>query len=210
MKPILLAISAVAAAAASGCANIERSRDLANPKVPVEVTARQVCSNCHGIDGNSISPNFPRLAGQPKQYLINELKGFHARERSDQAGMDYMWGMTRSLTPEQIDGLADYFSQQPAKPIPAVDAQRAEAGRLIYENGVPEKETAPCKICHGAQGQGLQGIPRLASQHQEYLVKELKEFKDSNGRPGTPMTQITHNMSAEEMMNVAVYLQAMP
>jgi cytochrome c553 len=212
MKPILVAISVAMATVGSGCTNLQRSRDLANPKVPPKVTAMQVCSNCHGIDGNSISPNFPRLAGQTKPYLINELNGFHVRHRSDQAGMDYMWGMARSLTPEQIDGLADYFSGQTARPIPVrgKDAQRAELGRLIYEKGIPEEETPACGICHGPQGQGLQAIPRVASQHREYLFKELYEFKELNGRPGTPMTPITHNMSLDDMHAVAIYLEALP
>ena len=213
MKPFLLAISvALAAAAAPGCANLARSRDLGNPKVPPKVTAMQVCSNCHGIDGNSISPNFPRLAGQPKAYLVNELNGFHARHRADQAGMDYMWGIAHNLTPEQIDGLADYFSGQKGKAIAARgrDAQRAEVGRQIYEKGLPEKETPPCGICHGKNGEGLQAIPRLASQHSHYILKELEEFKETDARPGTPMKQVSHKMSPEEMQNVAVYVQSLP
>ena len=57
----------------SGCSNLERSRDLANPAVAPAVTAVQVCSICHGIDGNSVSPNFPRLAAQPAGYLVAQL-----------------------------------------------------------------------------------------------------------------------------------------
>jgi cytochrome c553 len=213
MKPFLLAISvAVAAAVASGCANLSRSRDLGNPKVPPKVTAMQVCSNCHGIDGNSISPNFPRLAGQPKAYIVNELKGFQARHRSDQAGQDYMWGMAHNLTPEQIDGLAGYFSGQKGRPIPAQgkDVQRAEFGREIYEKGLPQRETPACGICHGKNGEGLQAIPRLASQHSWYVVKELKEYQETDARPGTPMKQVSHKMSPEEMQSVAIYVQSLP
>ena len=172
----------------------------------------QVCSNCHGIDGNSISPNFPRLAGQPKEYLVNELNNFRIHHRSDQSAVDYMWGLTGSFTPEQIAGLADYFSGHVAKPIPFAerDAQRAERGRQIYEQGIPERETPPCGACHGPQGQGLQAIPRLASQHADYAVKSSAEFKDTEGRPGTPMKQITHQMSPDDMYDVAIYLQALP
>ncbi len=65
MKKILVTLAVELAAASSGCSNLERSRDLANPNVPATVTAVQVCSTCHGVDGNSISPNFPRIAGQP-------------------------------------------------------------------------------------------------------------------------------------------------
>ena len=59
MNKTLLALAAGLAVIGSGCSNLERSRDLANPNVPPAVTAVQVCSICHGIDGNSVSPNFP-------------------------------------------------------------------------------------------------------------------------------------------------------
>ncbi|HCE09363.1 MAG TPA: cytochrome c4, partial [Oxalobacteraceae bacterium] len=65
-KHILLALTV--GVIAVGCANIERSRDLANPAVPGSVIALQVCSDCHGVDGNATSPAFPRLAGQQAVY----------------------------------------------------------------------------------------------------------------------------------------------
>ncbi|MEO8397909.1 MAG: c-type cytochrome [Chloroflexota bacterium] len=49
---------------------------MSNPVVPAAVIAQQVCSNCHGADGNAESPNFPNLAGQQKPYPIAQLKGF--------------------------------------------------------------------------------------------------------------------------------------
>ncbi len=210
MKLVLPAISVTLAVSASGCANLERSRDLANPKVPPTVTGMQVCSNCHGVDGNSVSPNFPRLANQPKEYLANELRNFKTHNRSNLMDADYMWGMSKNLTPEQIDGLAEYFSKQTAKPIPARDAQRAELGRKIFEQGIPEKKVPPCEACHGPRAQGFGSMPRLASQHMAYLVREMHEFKETEGRAGTPMTSITHLLDPRDMETVAIYLQGLP
>jgi cytochrome c553 len=195
---------------ASACTNLERSRDLANPQVPPEVTAMQVCSNCHGIDGNSVSPNFPRLAGQQESYVIAQLEGFRSHQRSDPAGYEYMWGVSRSLTDAQIKGLAEYFSRQMPQANAAVPAKQIEAGKEIFEKGIPEKETAPCMACHGTNAEGLGAFPRLAGQHQDYLVKQLHVFQETEGRPGTPMKQITHLLSHEDMVNVAGYLQAFP
>ena len=49
------------------CANPERSRDLANPAIAAVTIAQQVCSDCHGVTGNAVSPNFPNLAvGAPR------------------------------------------------------------------------------------------------------------------------------------------------
>jgi cytochrome c553 len=210
MKVTDLVWLAVLGICAAGCTNLERSRDLGNPDVPPVVTAQQVCSNCHYVDGNSVSPNFPRLAAQPKGYLVAQLENFRSHRRSDPAGYEFMWGLTRSLTDQQIEGLAEYFSAQTAKPNAAVDPALLPLGKQIFEQGVPAKATPPCIACHGPRGQGLASFPRLAYQHHDYLMKQLHVFQETEGRPGTPMKQVTHQMSDEEIDAVAAYLQAFP
>lgn len=210
MKNVSLLPVLVVVAAASGCSNIERSRDLANPNVPPAVTAVQVCSICHGVDGNSVSPNFPRLAGQQQAYLVAQLENFRGHGRADPAGFEYMWGLSHHLTDDQIKGLAEYFAKQVPQPNAAVDEKLMTAGREIYEKGVPDKEALPCSSCHGAKAEGLATFPRLAYQHQDYMIKQLEVFKKTDERPNTPMTPITHMLSSEEMEAVAGYLQAFP
>ena len=123
MKTRNLIVVAVLAAVASGCANLPRSRDVANPAVEGKVLAQQVCSMCHGLDGNSISPAYPRLAGQQPGYLTSQLKNFRAHDRMDPAGAEYMWGLSHNLSDKQIDELAAYFAKQVPKvpPAPAAD-----------------------------------------------------------------------------------------
>lgn len=204
---LVLALAAVGAA----CTNLERSRDLANPNVSPAVTAVQVCSNCHGVDGNSVSPNFPRLAGQQQAYIVAQLENFRSHQRSDPPGFIYMWGISHNLTDGQIKGLADYFAKQLPLPNDAKgDAQQMAAGKVVYENGIPAKEVPPCIACHGAKAEGLASFPRLANQHQDYLVKQLHVFQETEGRPGTPMKQVTHLLTPQEMEAVASYLQAFP
>ena len=210
MKKILLTLAVGLAAASSGCANLERSRDLANPNVPPAVTAVQVCSTCHDIDGNSVSPNFPRLAAQQPAYLIAQMENFRGQHRSDPAGFEYMWGLSHHLTDDQIKGLAEYFSKQVATANAPVDAKLVAAGKEIFEKGLPEKEAPPCMACHGPQAQGLASFPRLANQHQDYLMKQLQVFQRTDQRPNTPMTQIAHLISHEEMEAVTGYLQSLP
>lgn len=192
----------------AGCSNLERSRDPGNPKVAANVIAVQVCSNCHAIDGNSVSPNFPRLAAQQSAYFIAQMNGFRSQGRSDPAGFEYMWGLSHKLTDEQIAGLADYFAKQVPQVNAAVDAAQMTLGKNIFEQGVAAKDVPPCLACHGAQGQGQGGFPRLAGQHQDYLVKQLQVFERNDERPNTPMTQIAHALSHEQMEAVAGYLQA--
>ncbi|MCX7173551.1 MAG: c-type cytochrome [Proteobacteria bacterium] len=197
-------------ATASACSNIERSRDLANPNVPPAVTAMQVCSICHGMDGNSGSPNFPRLAGQQAAYLVAQLEHFRSQQRSDPPGPEYMWGISHHLTDGQIKGLAEYFAKQVPLPNAPVDAHLMAAGKSIYDNGVPEQNVIPCAACHGPKAQGIEAFPRLAHQHADYIVKQLNIFQNTQGRPGTPMENIVHPLTGENKEAVAAYLQAFP
>ncbi len=210
MKKIQLSLAVGLAAMAAGCANLERSRDLANPNVPPAVTAAQVCSICHGLDGNSVSPNFPRLAAQQSDYLVAQLKNFRSHERADPPGFVYMWGLSRHLTDDQIKGLAEYFAGQVATPNAAVDAQQAAIGKEIFEKGVPQQNVIACASCHGPKGQGVGAFPRLANQHADYIVKQLDIFQNTQGRPGTPMESITHPLTGENKAAVAAYLQGFP
>ena len=210
MKGIAVLTCMAALAMAAACSNLERSRDLANPDVPPAVTAVQVCSNCHGLDGNSVSPNFPRLAGQQATYIVSQLENFRSHGRSDPAGFEYMWGLSHNLSDAQINGLAEYFAKQLPSANAAVDPDLMSVGRDIYDNGVPSKEAPPCMACHGPRGEGVANFPRLSGQHQDYMIKQLQVFQRTEGRPNTPMTQITHLLSEEDMEAVAGYLQAFP
>ena len=196
----------------AGCTNLERSRDLANPNVAAVVTARQVCSNCHGWDGNSTSPNFPRLAGQQAAYITSQLTNFRSHQRLDPAGSEYMWGLSRHLSDEQINALGDYYAAQTPRRAASVstDPQLRAAGKRIYENGVPEQNVIPCMSCHGPKGQGMVAFPRLAYQHADYIVKQLDVFQNTQGRPGTPMEFVVHPLTGENKRAIAAYLEAFP
>ncbi len=196
----------------TGCTNIEHSRNLANPKVSGTTLAQQVCALCHGVDGRSTSPNFPNLAAQQPTYFISQMKEFRNHSRMDPAGFEYMWGLSRSLTDEQITSLADYYAAQaPASPGPAGTAAALARGKLVFENGVPDKNVIACIACHGAQAQGNAQFPRLAHQHADYIIKQLTVFQRTDERPeGALMKTVAHDLTAENMRDVAAYLQALP
>jgi len=87
-----------------------------------------VCGTCHGVDGNSTNPMFPRLAGQHAWYIEQQLKEFRDHKRGDPYAVGYMYGMASQLSNATIDALAKYFSHQktgPGKPHPAAEAPRA-------------------------------------------------------------------------------------
>ena len=211
MRTSTLALLVTAVSLAAGCANPTRSRDLGNPSVTATTLAQQVCSNCHGLTGNAVSPNFPNLAGQVEALSIAQLNGFKSHGRQDPAGFEYMWGLSRSLTDDQIKGLAAYYAaQKPTQqPVEGAAAQM-EAGKAIFQNGLSAKNVPACASCHGAEGRGNAPFPRIAGQHADYLIKQLIVFQRTDERPeGSIMKTVAHELTRQDIENVAAYVQAM-
>jgi len=210
MKNTYLLLAVLGAALLAGCANPTRSRDLANAGVTAETLAQQVCSNCHGANGNSVSPNFPNLAGQTKPYLAAQLRGFKERTRRDPAAVAYMWGLARSLTDAQIESLAAYYAALPARVQPAAAAVASvDAGREIYAHGVSGSTAPACASCHGADGQGTEAAPRIAGQHATYVARQLVIYRDTDERPdGAPMKAACGALGAQDIRDVAAFVQS--
>jgi cytochrome c553 len=211
MKTAILSLLAIGVAAA-GCANLPRSRDLGNPAVSGQTLAEQVCSNCHGVTGTATSPNFPNLAGQQKEYLTAQLQELKKHSRRDPAGFEYIRGITRNLTDKQIDEISSYFASQQLRPQSNENkAEAIAAGKPIFTGGIPDKSIPACGTCHGPEGLGNGKFPRLAGQHADYLVKQLTVFQRTDERPeGSIMKTVAHELTRENITNVAAYLQALP
>lgn len=212
MKTATITAVLALAAISAGCSTApERSRNLADHSVPGKTLAQQVCSNCHGVDGNSVSPNFPKLAAQQQDYVVAQLKGFRSHRRADPEGFEYMWGISRSLSDAQIEELAKYFSAQKSVSPGPGDPKLIAEGRKIFDSGLPKQGVPPCSTCHGDHGQGNGQFPRVAYQHSDYVIKQLTVFQRTNERPdGVAMKAITHSLSDKNMEAVAAYLQQMP
>jgi cytochrome c553 len=133
------------------------------------------CSACHGADGNSIAPTFPKLAGQNERYLLKQLKDFKSHSRIDAL----MAGIVAPLSEADMADLATYFSTQKiSKGVPVSDTLFT-LGQTIYRGGKKEAGVTACIACHGPQGKGVPsaGFPALASQHSIYISKQLKLFR---------------------------------
>jgi len=171
--------------------------------------AIHVCNACHGEDGNSKLPTFPKLAGQPAFYLAEQLRAFRSQTRADSSPQAYMWGISALLDENTIAGLADYYATktpiagQPGK------AEQMEKGRRIFSEGIPARNVMACKQCHGERGEGASVFPRIAGQHADYIVKQLNEFSTKLRPHGVIMAErVVKNMTPEDMRAVATYLQA--
>jgi cytochrome c553 len=168
------------------------------------------CSKCHGATGLSISPIFPNLAGQQTSYIDAQLKLFRQRGRSDPHARAFMWGIARGLSDDQIGALAQYFaSQSPARGTVSSNPTLAGKGKAIYENGVPERGVIACVTCHGpnAEGQGDNAFPRLAGQHRDYLMLQLRQFHALR-RENPVMQGVTAKITDDEIAAVAEYLSS--
>lgn len=192
-----------------GCAPLERSRAIGSDEVPALTLAQQVCSSCHGVTGNSISPAFPKLAGQQHDYLVTQLAEFKSHNRSDPNGTRYMWGFAR-LSAAQAEGLATYFSRQRASVGPAGPPEQVAEGARLFHEGVPQSGVPMCSTCHGPYAEGNGSFPRLAGQHADYLAKQLMIFRSTDQRPaGVAMKQIAHDLNDRQILALSAYLQGL-
>ncbi len=208
MKTTTLTLVLALAAINAGCTTENTSRNLGDPSVHGKTLAEQVCSDCHGVTGDSINPTFPRLAGQQKGYLISELKEFRGHNRLDPEGFEYMWGISRSLTDAQIKELATYYSGQKPGADKSENTKLESEGKVIFNSGIPGEGVPACMACHGAEGAGSAQFPRIAGQHADYIIKQLNVFHRSSEEraDATAMKMVAHNLKPEEIKAVAAYV----
>lgn len=167
--------------------------------------AADVCSSCHGPQGRSVSPVFPRLAGEPKEYIAAQLEAFRKQARGDPLAQAYMWGMASQLSDSMINSLAAYYASQQPVSGKAGDPTLMAEGEKIFTKGILSEGVPACSSCHGANAQGVGAFPRLGGQHVEYLIAQLQGFK-SGVRANAPIMQgMVRKMTPEQMTAAATY-----
>lgn len=159
-----------------------------------------VCKVCHGIDGESSSAIYPRLAGQNASYISKQLADFKAGRR-----MGTMNDIAASLTDEDMVLLGEYFSSKPVQAHRASNPDLAAVGKYIYFNGNQWSGVAACSSCHGEDGAGTEELPRIAGQHMRYLLIQLRDFSTQE-RPSPVMGSIASKLTELEVEAVARYL----
>ena len=166
------------------------------------------CGGCHGAQGASIVPKFPNLAAQPANYLAAQLKAFRSRSRGDPDALGFMWGMAASLDDSQIDALAQYYSAKRAPTGASGDAALRARGKTLYEHGLASGNVPPCGACHGSSGEGKEEFPRLAGQHAEYFMNQMRSFK-ANSRRTDPMRLFASALNTPDLEALAAYVQSL-
>lgn len=171
--------------------------------------AVHVCATCHGDFGRSTDSRFPTLAGQAREYTIRQLKDFRDKSRAETDVQAYMYGVSALLTDGAIEGLADYYSKQEPRPGRAGSPALMNQGKAIFEKGLPALGVRACASCHGDKAEGQTGFPRLAGQHADYIVRQLKVFKTPLRPHGVIMKNEVRAMNEAQMKAVAAYLQSL-
>lgn len=164
------------------------------------------CFLCHGMQGESATELFPRLAAQDAAYIAKQLANFKSGERKSEV----MPRMVTALTPQDMGALGLYFSLQKSPPHPATDTQLAARGMVIYKRGGGATEVAACAGCHGERGHGSERLPRLAGQVADYVAAQLRNFgRRVRTNDNAVMHTIAAKMTEAEIRAVAEYLSGL-
>jgi cytochrome c553 len=149
------------------------------------------CVGCHGAKGHSSNPQVPNLAAQHSGYFVSQLAAFKGGIRKN----PMMQSMAANLSDEDMQNLGAYFSSLPAVKAGG-DAALAKSGQA---------KAGMCLGCHGSNAEGRGQFPRLAGQNPEYLLQQLKNFKDGSRTSG-PMQGVAGSLSEDDMKAIAAYL----
>ena len=160
----------------------------------------EACVACHGPDGNSVVPLFPILAGQTSRYLYLELRDFKEGRRTD----PQMSPMAAPLTRDDMFDLAAFFAAQKPRPTGfKVDEVRAARGKAKADETL-------CTMCHLGGFAGQNEIPRVAGQHYEYIVKQLRDFKNRvRTNDAGSMTSVARTLSDQDIEDLGHYLASL-
>ena len=211
--PAAAAASETAPAAAPSAAP---SDPFTTGKVASGETKSALCSACHGPNGNSANPEWPRLAGQSAVYIAEQLKLFRSGVRNNPV----MKPLAASLSDQDIDDLAVYYEAQTPSGLEA-DPSYWKAGEALYLTGDTTRGVPPCVACHGPVGRGnlAAGYPALRAQQSVYVVKQLNDYASGArytapnpaqaSRNGVMMLTLAKRLTPEEIRDVASYLQGM-
>lgn len=182
---------------------------LANVENDVNAKIKK-CTACHTLTGNSITPTWPKIAEQHSEYLYKQLIEY--KKGKDGNRFDpTMLGMLQGVNEEDMKEMSDYFSKQIIeKSKNKTTENKIKDGKTLYLYGDKNNNVIACVGCHGIDGTGnkLAGFPSLKWQHKDYIVTQLKKFKNSDrsNDANSIMRDISANMSNDQMDVLADYI----
>jgi cytochrome c553 len=179
-------------------------------------TKSAVCAACHGPNGNSVNPEWPRLAGQSAVYIAEQLRLFRSGLRANPV----MQPLAATLSDQDISDLAVYYEAQTPTGLEA-DPSYWQDGQAVYLRGDRARDVPACTACHGPVGRGnlAAGYPALRAQQSVYVMKQLNDYASGArytgpnpvqaSRNGTMMFTLAKRLTPEQIRDVASYVQGM-
>lgn len=168
-----------------------------------------VCGACHNPDGNSMAPNFPKLAGQGEKYLTKQLHDIQSGKRT----VLEMTGMLAAFSEQDLADIAAYFASQKGS-VGAANPELVARGEALFRGGDLSKGLPACTGCHSPNGAGnaAAGFPHLGGQHADYTKKQLTAFREgerTNDGDATTMRTIASKLSNKDIEALSSYIQGL-
>lgn len=168
-----------------------------------------VCGACHGPDGNSLAPNFPKLAGQGQRYLLKQL---HEIKDGKRVVLE-MTGLLTNLNDQDLADIAAYYGAQKGS-VGAADEKLVARGEALFRGGKLDQGMPACTGCHSPNGVGnaQAGFPHLGGQHADYIKKQLTAFREgdrTNDGDTMVMRSIAAKLSNKDIEALSQYIQGL-
>jgi len=171
-----------------------------------ERLAHRNCAWCHGTSGQGFA-TAPRLAGQTRQYIENQIASSRNHMRDNPKTQAFMWGVAALTSREAAVHLAEYFSSLSARPANDGNERLTAEGRALYRDGSPAANIPSCVVCHGPNGEGRAEIPRLGGLSYRYLKRKLEQWGEGyHATALVPMPGIATKLSAGDIEAISSYL----
>jgi len=190
-----------------------------SPQVQAQVTGdaaagqskAAICAACHGADGNSMVPQWPKLAGQHAGYLERQT----ALIKSGARPVPEMAGIVGGMSEQDFADVSAFFASQKNNGGVADEALSAQ-GEKLWRSGNAESGVPACMACHGPGGEGnpLAGYPALSGQHSVYTAKMLQRFRSSENwgekdAPSHVMNGVAAELTDDEITALASFIQGL-
>ncbi len=172
-------------------------------------TKAAMCGACHGADGNSAAPNFPKLAGQGERYLLKQMNDIKSGNRT----VLEMTGLLTNMSEQDMADIAAYFASQNMS-VGAADPALVKAGEALYRGGKLAEGMPACTGCHSPDGAGndAAGFPQLGGQHAQYVAKQLTDFREgnrTNDGDSMMMRSVAAKLSNKDIQAISSYIQGL-
>src|SRR5256885_4867709 len=201
--------AAVVAAALVGLVFLGRPARAEETDLEAGRKKAQYCAGCHGADGNSQLTDYPILAGQTSRYLYLQLKDYKSGLRKS----DMMTPAAEPLSKEDMLALAAYYAAQRPKGPRISKGEESVAFQPDPDRVATGKRKSAevlCTMCHLGEFAGQNEVPRVAGQHPEYVVRQLKDYRSrARTNDAGTMTAVARTLSDKDIEDLAQYLASL-